>query len=201
MNTAVNILLFLLGNAVSLTLIPIVEKLKLDYQASRYLEEIYIELSDLQEELTNHADLFFNFLLEIRAQSDEGFSPARPIPLPHDINTTLLIDIYKKSAIKLTPQQRQIIKRIPSNISSVMGAAQNAVEAAQKHDYCIQSIKNTIKLSCYLVHHINGIRNQRERFRANNDIDSNSVVIPVLKSIGFSDKEIELSKIEESNFN
>lgn len=201
MDTVVNIILFVLGSILSLVLIPLAEKRRSDSQASRRLEEIYIELGDLQGELTKHIEAFFNFLHEIRVQSNGDFAAKLPIPIPQNINTTLLFEIYKESAIKLTPQQRQVIKRIPNEIDSIMSTARNAVEAAQRNEYCVQSIKNTIKLSCYLVHLINGVRNQQERFKVRSDINSNSAVIPVLKSIGFSNEEIAASRIEESNFN
>src|SRR5690606_29094330 len=100
------------------------------------------------------------FLHEIRAKSNGELAAELPIPIPQNIDTTLLFDIYKESAVRLTPQQRQVIKRIPNDIGSIMSTARNAVEAAQRHEYCVQSIKNTIKLSCYLVHLINGVRNQ-----------------------------------------
>lgn len=199
--TVVNIILFILGSVLSLFLIPFTEKRRSDSQASRRLEEIYIELSDLQEELTKHIEVFFNLLHEIRAQSNGDFAVNIPIPIPKNIDTTLLFNIYKESAIKLTPHQRQAIKRIPHNIDSIMSNALNAVEAAQRNEYCVQSIKNTIKLSCYLVHIVNGVCHQKERFQLRNDINSNSAVIPILKSIGFNNEEIAVSRIEESNFN
>jgi len=160
MDTVMNIILFILGSILSLVLIPLAEKRRSDSQASRRLEEIYIELSDLQDELIKHIEAFFNFLHEIRVRSNGDFAEKLPIPIPQNIDTTLLFDIYKESAVRLTPQQRQVIKRIPNDIGSIMSTARNAVEAAQRHEYCVQSIKNTIKLSCYLVHLINGVRNQ-----------------------------------------
>ncbi|MGP3790674.1 hypothetical protein [Pseudomonas sp. B392_1p] len=201
MDTAVNIVIFILGSIFSLALIPLAEKRRADFRASRRLEEIYIELSDVQEEITRHIEAFFSFLHEIRARSNGELSAELPIPIPQNIDTTLLFDSYKESAIKLTPQQRQVIKRIPNNIDSIMSEARNAVEAAKKYEYCVQSIKNTVKLSCHLVHLINGICNQQGRFQVRSDINSNSAVMAVLKSIGFSNEQIALSRIEESNFN
>ena len=66
--------------------------------------------------------------------------------------------------------------------------------------YCIQSIKNTVKLTCMLIHELNFLREHRERFVFAKDLNSNTAVLPVLKSIGYDEIQIAQSRVEESEF-
>ncbi len=81
-----------------------------------------------------------------------------------------------------------------------MSQAQGAVNAIlNEKEYCIQSIKNTIKLSCKLVHELNSLNEQRDRY-VEVHLDSQDSIKPVLKSIGFTEEQLNISKIYETNF-
>lgn len=122
--------------------------------------------------------------------------------MPSYINTDVLGELYKKSALLLTSPQRLAIKRIPNSIIDIMQHSQISVDSiTHEKSYCIQSIKNTIKLSCRLIHEVNFLREHRERFVFAEGLNSNSAVLPVLQSIGYNKDQIAQSRVEESEFN
>ena len=196
MESVIKVGLVILGSLLSLFLIPMVESKKAEFQRKKDLESMFIELGDLQSELTCHIESYFKFLLKIRQESESAI----PIPLPRDINSDILIELYQKSSLKLSRDQRLAVKRIPRSITSIMSQAQGAVNAIlNEKEYCIQSIKNTIKLSCKLVHELNSLNEQRDRY-VEVHLDSQDSIKPVLKSIGFTEEQLNISKIYETNF-
>ena len=196
MDSVIKVVLVIFGSLLSLFLIPMVESKKAEFQRKKDLEFMFIELGDLQSELTCHIESYFKFLLKIRQEPESAIG----IPLPRDINSDILIELYQKSALKLSRDQRLVVKRIPRNITSIMAQAQGAVNAIQNEQvYCIQSIKNTIKLSCKLVHEINSLNEQRDRY-VEIHLDSQNSIKPVLKSMGFTEEQLNISKIYETNF-
>lgn len=121
--------------------------------------------------------------------------------MPSEIDVTMLLVLYKKTSIILTSDQRILIKRVSSSVDKIMKQSQNSVDCFVENDrYCIQSIKNTIKLACLLVFDINHLTQERERFKRRNDLDSNKATNPVLRSLGFTDNQINISRISESQF-
>ncbi|MBB1294594.1 hypothetical protein [Pseudoalteromonas sp. SR41-4] len=196
MESVIKVGLVILGSLLSLFLIPMVESKKAEFQRKKDLESMFIELGDLQSELTCHIESYFKFLLKIRQESESAI----PIPLPRDINSDILIELYQKSSLKLSRDQRLAVKRIPRSITSIMSQAQGAVNAIlNEKEYCIQSIKNTIKLSCKLVHELNSLNEQRDRY-VEVHLDSQDSIKPVLKSMDFTEEQLNISKIYETNF-
>ncbi|MBB1411441.1 hypothetical protein [Pseudoalteromonas sp. SG44-17] len=188
------------GALFSLFLVPMVEKKKAEFQCKKDLEMMFIELGDLQSELTCHIESYFKFLLKIRQEPELTNSLAIPIPLSRDINVDILIELYKNLALVLSRDQRLVVKRVPRNITLIMSHAQTAVsKLVDSDEYCIQSIKNTIKLSCKLVHELNSINEQRERY-VDIYLDSQSAMEPVLKSMGFTEEQLNISTIRETHF-
>ena len=83
-----------------------------------------------------------------------------------------------------------------------MNNSQSSIDSVfEQQTYCIQSVKNTIKLSCRLVFEINLLRQEKDRFKKRDKLSSNSATSPVLRSLGFSESQIQTSRIEESQFN
>ena len=201
MEIAFKIALFVSGSVFSLFLVPSVEQRKYDYQRKQSLKEVYIELDDLQEELNAVIESFFDFLYSIRTEDELVKKLELKVPFVKEIDVSFMVDLYMKTSTELTQPQRKLIKSIPKSIQSILDAAEHSTDSVlNKNEYCITSIKNTIKLSCYLVHQINSLRNQQERYQENQDFNSNHATVPVLKSLGFNQAQVEISKIEESDF-
>ena len=194
--------MFFLGIITSLLLIPVTEKKKSDVQRKESIDELFIELEDINFELIEHLESNFQFLFNLRAEEALANEGNIPMPMPKNINTDVLGDLYKKSALLLTSPQRLTIKRIPNRINEIMRHSKQYIDSFNNGEgYSIQSIKNTVKLSCLLVHEINFLREHRERYIIMKDLNSNNAVLPVLKSLGFSENQISISRIEESQFN
>lgn len=201
MDTLIKFGLFFLGVITSVLLIPTIEKRKSESQKKESLEELFIELDDIQVELIEHLKSSFQFLLNLRIETELAENGKLPVPMPKNIGTDVLSELYKKSALILTSPQRLAIKRIPNSINEVMRHSQLSVDSITKEKiYCSQSIKNTVKLTCMLIHEINSLREHRERFVFTKDLNSNTAVIPVLKSIGYDESQIAQSRVEESEF-
>lgn len=201
MDTIIKFLLFFLGIATSIFLIPIIEKRKSEAQRKESLKQLFIELDDIYDELSTHLRANFYFLLNIRTEEELAQTAEIPVPGTKDINTSVLDELYKKSALLLTSSQRLAIKRIPASVNEVMRHTESSFNSFLNHtEYNIQSTKNVIKLSCVLVHEMNSLREHKERFIFDISINSNTAVLPVLKSLGFTDEEIEKSRIQESRF-
>ena len=202
MDTLIKFGLFFLGVITSVLLIPMIEKKKSESQKKESLEELFIELDDIHVELIEHLESSFQFLLNLRTETELAQNGKLPVPMPKNINTDVLGELYKKSALILTSPQRLAIKRIPNSINEIMRHSQLSVDSITNEKiYCIQSIKNTVKLTCRLIHEINFLREHRERFVFAKYLSSNTAVLPVLKSIGYNEVQIAQSRVEESEFN
>jgi hypothetical protein len=193
---------FFLGIITSVFLIPIIEKKKSESQKKEALDELFIELEDIHAELTDHLSSNFQFLLNLRTETELAQLGKVPVPMPQNIDTGVLSELYKKSALLLTSPQRLAIKRIPHSINEIMRHMQLSIDSVTNEKiYCVQSTKNAIKLSCKLAHEINFLREHRERFVFDNDLNSNTAAQPVLISLGFSKEQIEQSRVEETGLN
>ncbi|MGU3815361.1 hypothetical protein [Vibrio diabolicus] len=201
MDTLVKFGIFFLGALFSILLVPRIEQKKADFQRKERYQELMAELDDLQKVLCDHLSTHFQFLYNIRTEHELAQSGRLPVPMPTAIDVDILVDLYKQSALILTPSQRIAIKRIPNSVHEIIRQSQSSVDSVvNEKSYCIQSVKNTIKLSCRLVYEINAIRHEQERFVSLDDLDSNFATIRILKSEGFTDEQIETSKIKETGF-
>ena len=199
MEIIVKVGIFILGTLVPLFLIPVIEKRKADYLRKESVDAVLIELQDIKVELLDHVDSYFNFLLNIRREPQLAEQGELPVPLPKKINIDILIDLYKKSALNLTTPQRLAIKRIPNTINSITTQAQNVVDSfTNNKTYCIQSIKNSIKLSCSLIYELNELHEKKNFTKI--PLNSNEVSILILESIGYNNEDILASRIDESRF-
>ncbi|WP_158134830.1 hypothetical protein [Photobacterium damselae] len=202
MDDLINVGLFLLGAIFSVILVPFIEKKKFNFLREQSRESLWVELEDIQNELNEHIEQHFQFLVNLRTQSELASSGKLPVPMPREINAEVLSDLYNKSSTILTSSQRVAIKRIPSSLSLIMNNSQSSIDSVlEQQIYCIQSVKNTIKLSCRLVFEINLLRQEKDRFKKRDELSSNSATSPVLRSLGFSESQIQMSRIEESQFN
>ncbi|HCG6533777.1 MULTISPECIES: hypothetical protein [Vibrio harveyi group] len=202
MDDLIKVGLFLLGAIFSVILVPFIEKKKSDFLRVQSRESLWVELEDIQNELNEHIEQHFQFLVNLRTQSELASSGKLPVPMPREINAEVLFDLYNKSSTILTSSQRVAIKRIPSSLSLIMNNSQSSIDSVlEQQTYCIQSVKNTIKLSCRLVFEINLLRQEKDRFKKRDELNSNSATSPVLRSLGFSESQIQTSRIEESQFN
>ncbi|MFM2657681.1 hypothetical protein [Vibrio owensii] len=202
MDDLIKVGLFLLGALFSVILVPFIEKKKSDFLREQSRESLWVELEDIQNELNEHIEQHFQFLVNLRTQSELASSGKLPVPMPREINAEVLFDLYNKSSTILTSSQRVAIKRIPSSLSLIMNNSQSSIDSVlEQQTYCIQSVKNTIKLSCRLVFEINLLRQEKDRFKKRDELNSNSATSPVLRSLGFSESQIQTSRIEESQFN
>ena len=193
--------LYFLGVITSLLLIPLVEKKKSAVKRKESLGELFVELDDIHIELIDHLKSNFQFLINLRTEGELVKNGKLPVPMPKLINTEVLGELYKASALSLTSPQRLAVKRIPNSINEIMRHTKLSVDSAvNERIYCVQSVKNTVKLSCYLLHEINFLREHRERFIFAKDLNSNNAVLPVLRSLGFNETQITISRIEESQF-
>ena len=200
MEIAVKIGIFILGTLVPLFLIPIIEKRKADYSRKESVETLFIELQDIKTELIDHVNSYFNFLLNIRTEQQLAEQGELPVPLPKKINIDILTDLYKKSALNLTTPQRLAIKRIPNTITTITTQAQNVIDSfTNDKTYCIQSIKNSIKLSCLLIHELDQMHEYRDKF-TETKLNSNDASGLILESLGYDNDVIAASKINESRF-
>ncbi|HDS1205391.1 TPA: hypothetical protein QDZ84_000333 [Shewanella algae] len=201
MDTFVKFGIFFLGALFSILLVPRIEQKKADFQRKERYQELMVELDDLQKVLCEHLSTHFQFLYNIRTESELAQSGNVPVPIPSVIDVEILVDLYKQSALILNSSQRLAIKRIPNSVREIVRQSQSSVDSiVNEKTYCIQSVKNTIKLSCRLVYEINAIRHEQERFVTLDNLDSNSATIKILKSEGFTDEQIEVSKIKETGF-
>ncbi|MEQ2356224.1 hypothetical protein [Pseudoalteromonas piscicida] len=201
MDTLIKFGLFFLGVITSVLLVPMIEKRKSEFQKKESLKELFIELDDIHVELIEHLKSSFQFLLNLRMKTELAENGKLPIPMPKNIDTDVLSELYKQSALILTSSQRLAIKRIPNSINEIMRHSQLSVDSITNEKiYCIQSIKNTVKLTCMLIHELNFLREHRERFVFAKDLNSNTAVLPVLKSIGYDEIQIAQSRVEESEF-
>ena len=201
MDTLIKFGLFFLGVITSVLLVPMIEKRKSEFQKKESLKELFIELDDIHVELIEHLKSSFQFLLNLRMETELAENGKLPIPMPKNIDTDVLSELYKQSALILTSSQRLAIKRIPNSINEIMRHSQLSVDSITNEKiYCIQSIKNTVKLTCMLIHELNFLREHRERFVFAKDLNSNTAVLPVLKSIGYDEIQIAQSRVEESEF-
>ena len=202
MDDLIKVGLFLLGAIFSVILVPFIEKKKSNFLREQSRESLWVELEDIQNELNEHIEQHFQFLVNLRTQSELASSGKLPVPMPREINAEVLFDLYNKSSTILTSSQRVAIKRIPSSLSLIMNNSQSSIDSVlEQQTYCIQSVKNTIKLSCRLVFEINLLRQEKDRFKKRDELNSNSATSPVLRSLGFSESQIQTSRIEESQFN
>ncbi|WMN64844.1 hypothetical protein [Vibrio parahaemolyticus] len=202
MDDLIKVGLFLLGAIFSVILVPFIEKKKSNFLREQSRESLWVELEDIQNELNEHIEQHFQFLVNLRTQSELASSGKLPVPMPREINAEVLSDLYNKSSTILTSSQRVAIKRIPSSLSLIMNNSQSSIDSVlEQQTYCIQSVKNTIKLSCRLVFEINLLRQEKDRFKKRDELSSNSATSPVLRSLGFSESQIQMSRIEESQFN
>ncbi|MCG9703467.1 hypothetical protein [Photobacterium damselae] len=202
MDDLIKVGLFLLGAIFSVILVPFIEKKKSNFLREQSRESLWVELEDIQNELNEHIEQHFQFLVNLRTQSELASSGKLPVPMPREINAEVLSDLYNKSSTILTSSQRVAIKRIPSSLSLIMNNSQSSIDSVlEQQIYCIQSVKNTIKLSCRLVFEINLLRQEKDRFKKRDELSSNSATSPVLRSLGFSESQIQMSRIEESQFN
>lgn len=193
--------IFFLGVLTSVLLIPTIEKKKAETLRKESLKEVFIELEDIYVELAEDLTTNFKFLLNLRSEPDLAGAGQIPVPMLQRINSDVLIDLYKKSALLLTSPQRLAIKRIPSRLSEIEHHSDLYLnELTEKGSYCVSSIKNTIKLSCMLLHELNFLIEHRERFNFARDLNTNKAVFPVLNSLGFTADQIATSRIEESKF-
>ena len=193
--------IFFLGVLTSVLLIPTIEKKKAETLRKESLKEVFIELEDIHVELAEDLAANFKFLLNLRSEPDLAGAGQIPVPMPKRINSGVLVDLYKKSALLLTSQQRLAIKRIPIRLSEIERHSDLYLnEFTENGEYCVSSIKNTIKLSCMLLHELNFLLEHRERFNFARDLNSNKAVFPVLRSLGFTADQIATSRIEESKF-
>jgi len=194
--------LFLLGAIFSVLLVPFIEKRKSDFLREQSRNSLLVELEDIQNELNVHIEQHFQFLVNFRTQTELASSGKLPVPMPREINVNVLSELYQKSSTILTSSQRIVIKRIPNSLELIMKNSQASVDSVfEEQIYCVQSVKNTIKLACRLVFEVNMLRQERERFKKRDELDSNSATSPVLRSLGFSESQIKMSLIEESQFN
>lgn len=201
MDVVIKFGLFFLGVLTSVLLIPTIEKKKAATFRKESLKEVFIELEDIHAELAEDLTANFNFLLNLRSEPELAGAGKIPVPKPKRINSDVLADLYKKSALLLTSPQRLAIKRIPSSLSEIEHHSELFLkEITENGSYCISSIKNTIKLSCMLLHKLNFLLEHRERFNFDRDFTSNKAVFPVLRSLGFTAEQISISRIEESGF-
>lgn len=201
MDFIVKLGIFFLGVLTSVLLIPTIEKRKAETLRKESLKEVFIELEDMYAELAEDLAANFKFLLNLRSEPDLASAGQIPVPMPKRINSDVLVDLYKKSALLLTSPQRLAIKRIPSSLSQIAHHSDLYLnEFTEKGLYCVSSIKNTIKLSCILLHELNFLIEHRERFTFVRDLNSNKAVFPVLSSLGFTADQIATSRIEESKF-
>lgn len=193
--------IFFLGVLTSVLLIPTIEKKKAETLRKESLKEVFIELEDIYVELAEDLAANFKFLLNLRAEQSLAGAGLIPVPMPKRINSGVLVDLYKKSALLLTSPQRLAIKRIPSRLSEIERHSDLYLDDfTENGSYCISSIKNTIKLSCMLLHDLNFLLEHRERFNFSREVNSNNVVFPVLSSLGFTADQIATSRIVESKF-
>ncbi|WEM43894.1 hypothetical protein PTW35_09000 [Photobacterium sp. DA100] len=202
MDSLIKIGLFLLGAVFSVILVPLIEKQKADFKRKQSYRGLMVELEDIQNELSEHIEQHFQFLLNLRTQTELVNTGKLPVPMPRKIDIDVLSHFYNESSTILTSPQRVAIKRIPSSIEQVMYHSQTGIDSILDQEiYCVQSTKNTIKLSCKLVFEINLLRQEGERFKNRDNLDSNKATAPVLSSLGFTKTQIETSRIEESMFN
>lgn len=181
-------------------LIPLVEKRKSQFHREQTTDLIFMELSDLQSELSGHVESYFEYLLKIRQEPELAASGEIPIPTPKSINIDVLNELYKQVALDLTREQRLAIKRFPNRVEVIFQTAQDSYDSiVNKKTHCIQSIKNTIKLSCITIHELNSLYECRERYMESN-LNSNQHVEPILKSLGYTQQDIDVSRIEETQF-
>ena len=193
--------LYFLGVLTSVLLIPTIEKKKAETLRIESLKEVFIELEDIHVELKEDLVANFKFLLNLRSEPELAGAGKIPVPLPKKINSDVLADLYKKSALLLKSPQRLAIKRIPNNLSEIERHSELFVnDFTENSSYCVSSIKNTIKLSCILLHELNFLLEHRERFNFARDLNSNNAAFPVLRSLGFTAEQIAISRIEESDF-
>ncbi len=193
--------IFFLGVLTSVLLIPTIEKKKAETLRKESLKEVFIELEDIYAELAEDLAAKFKFLLNLRTEPCLAEAGRIPVPMPKRINSGVLVDLYKKSALLLTSPQRLAIKRIPSRLSEIDRHSDLYLDDFTENGlYCISSIKNTIKLSCMLLHDLNYLLEHRERFNFSREVNSNNVVFPVLSSLGFTADQIATSLIVESKF-
>ncbi|WP_426359275.1 hypothetical protein ACPUVO_03260 [Pseudocolwellia sp. HL-MZ19] len=202
METAITLGIFFLGVFIPLLLIPIIERKKNNVKREESINELFVELKDIHSELIEHVESNFKLLINIRTNPDLTNQLGIPIPMPKCINIDMLGDLYKNSALLLTSHQRLAIKHIPNRVNEIMRHSQMLADSFNhKGEYCIMSIKNTIKRSSLQIHEINFLLEHKKRFIPNKGLDSNIATLLVLKSLGFSDDQIKISKIEESFFN
>lgn len=177
-----------------------VEKRKSDFYKKQKIDLLFMELSDLQFELTGHVESYFDYLLKIRTQPELTKSGNLPIPTAKQFDLAILSELYKQIALNLSREQRLAIKRLPNTVEVISKTAQDSVDSIlEQKIHCIQSIKNSIKFSCKAIYEINSLCEHRERYQESS-LNSNQAVIPVLTSIGISPKDIEASRIEETQF-
>jgi hypothetical protein len=119
------VLIFVAGVIVSVVLVPIIERRKITIQRAQNVAEIYLELKDLKEELASHVKAYFNLILRIRAGGVELGTGRIFVPITHNIDLSVLMELYKKSLFDLTGDQRRAIKGLPRTVGQVVDQAKN----------------------------------------------------------------------------
>ncbi|ELB2784584.1 hypothetical protein QNE30_004514, partial [Vibrio alginolyticus] len=84
MDDLIKVGLFLLGAIFSVILVPFIEKKKSDFLRVQSRESLWVELEDIQNELNEHIEQHFQFLVNLRTQSELASSGKLQVPMPRE---------------------------------------------------------------------------------------------------------------------
>jgi len=191
------LLIFIFGLVASLVMIPLVEKRKSEFQRKECYKELESELIDIKSMLCGHIKLCFDCLYSLRTDVKKVEFGMVPIPIPGNIETVFLIELYKKTALILNSDQRQAVKRIPFDIKEIHEAC-SAVKGEKPYASIknIESLKKSIELACLSVYDINKFLEHRDRYKVPMRSDYLTQVRNVLLCLGYTSEQIDDTRID-----
>jgi hypothetical protein len=189
--------IFVLGGLLTIFIIPLVEKRKSKYQKEEGFHELLAEIEDIKTLLSRHIEISFNCLHDLRCESNKIKFGLAPVPLPNKIETGFLIDMYKKSALILSSEQRLAVKRIPIDIDEINQAcALINTEISLANINNIDALKQTIQLACLTLYDLNKFIQCKERYQIPSSDDYNGQTRNVLKTLGYTNSQIDVTRID-----
>ncbi len=199
----IEVCIFILGAAFSVILVPYAEDRRLRFLAKRRLELLFVELDDVRISLEQDARIYFQTLLNIRTLADLTAEGKVPIPVASAIDASLISRLYEESATLLTHEQRLLIKELPSTLQRIFTSASDCQESLVKDKkYCINSLKNVIRLSASEATNIKQLLSLKSDFSISKKKPNDffEATDSTLFGLGFTEEQINLSRLRESTF-
>lgn len=192
-----HIIKLIFGKYLSFHLLPKAEKKKSEHQRLEGYQELLAELEDMQKQLSEYIKLCFDCLYFLQVEPNKVNFGFYPCPLPHQIDAEFVSECYKKTRLHLSSDQRQAVKRIPSDISEL-----NEIIKKFSYEQPLETINNrtilkrVVELACLIVFDVNKLRLEESRYKIPSKSDYIGKTRQVLDSLGFSSDQVDASKID-----